>query len=375
MAGDLTYQGAKRISFLPERDAEDNGSIIAGQEYDNVYFQGGVFDNAVMDSATITNSVISGTIGGFTASRAIASDVSGNLVVSASTATELSYLSGVTSAIQTQLNAKQGTITLTTTGSSGAATLVGNTLNIPNYSAPTGQALTRTNDTNVTVTLGGTPASALLQAVSLTLGWTGSLAVGRGGTGVVTLTGLAKGNGTSAFTAAVEGTDYYGPGGTDVAIADGGTGASTAATAFSNLKQAATTGATGVVQKATQADMEAQTADRYGDAASLKYHPGVAKAFVVFNASTGTPTIESSYNVTSITDNSVGDFTVNFTVPFSSAVFASNALAGDRTNAQPAAACPYTRSVTASSIRLVTFNITGTLVDYQYVCGTWYGDQ
>ena len=47
--------------------------------------------------------------------------------------TELSYVKGVTSAIQTQLNGKQGTLTLTTTGTSGAATLVGNTLNIPQY--------------------------------------------------------------------------------------------------------------------------------------------------------------------------------------------------------------------------------------------------
>lgn len=44
-------------------------------------------------------------------------------------------------------------------------------------------ALTKTDDTNVTLTLGGTPASSLLAAVSLTLGWTGTLALGRGGTG------------------------------------------------------------------------------------------------------------------------------------------------------------------------------------------------
>ncbi len=37
-------------------------------------------------------------------------------------------------------------------------------------------ALTKTNDTNVTLTLGGTPATSLLQAVSLTLGWSGTLA-------------------------------------------------------------------------------------------------------------------------------------------------------------------------------------------------------
>ena len=63
-----------------------------------------------------------------------------------------------------------------------------------------GSELTKTDDTNVTISLGGTPASALLQPVSLTLGWTGQLAVSRGGTGVSTLTGVLIGNGTSAIT-------------------------------------------------------------------------------------------------------------------------------------------------------------------------------
>ncbi len=50
-----------------------------------------------------------------------------------------------------------------------------------------GAALTKTDDTNVTLTLGGTPASALLVAASLTLGWTGQLGVTRGGTGLATV--------------------------------------------------------------------------------------------------------------------------------------------------------------------------------------------
>lgn len=48
-------------------------------------------------------------------------------------------------------------------------------------------ALTKTDDTNVTLTLGGTPSTALLQATSLTLGWTGRLALSR----------LAQGSGLS----------------------------------------------------------------------------------------------------------------------------------------------------------------------------------
>jgi hypothetical protein len=41
---------------------------------------------------------------------------------------------------------------------------------------------------------------------------TGTLPVGNGGTGATTLTGVLKGNGTSAFTAATAGTDFVAPG-------------------------------------------------------------------------------------------------------------------------------------------------------------------
>jgi hypothetical protein len=50
----------------------------------------------------------------------------------------------------------------------------------------TAAALTKTDDTNVTLTLGGSPTTALLAATSLTLGWTGQLSAARGGTGTGT---------------------------------------------------------------------------------------------------------------------------------------------------------------------------------------------
>lgn len=46
----------------------------------------------------------------------------------------------------------------------------------------TGAALTASNDTNITLTLGGTPTTALLRAASITAGWTGQLSLARGGT-------------------------------------------------------------------------------------------------------------------------------------------------------------------------------------------------
>jgi len=73
------------------------------------------------------------------------------------------------------------------------------------YTLTLGAALTKVDDTNVTLTLGGTPATSLLRATSLTLGWAGQLSVSRGGTGAATLTGVLIGNGTSAVTAVVGG--------------------------------------------------------------------------------------------------------------------------------------------------------------------------
>ena len=53
---------------------------------------------------------------------------------------------------------------------------------LPSWATPssvTPAALSKVDDTNVTLTLGGTPLTALLQATSLTLGWAGTLADAR----------------------------------------------------------------------------------------------------------------------------------------------------------------------------------------------------
>lgn len=59
---------------------------------------------------------------------------------------------------------------------------------------------------------GGVGVAPSWGKIGLTTHISGTLAVGNGGTGATTLTGLVKGNGTSAFTAATAGTDYAAPG-------------------------------------------------------------------------------------------------------------------------------------------------------------------
>ncbi len=76
-------------------------------------------------------------------------------------------------------------------------------------------ALTKTDDTNVTLTVGGTPTTALPKATSLTLGWTGTLAASRGGTGVnnsstITVGGAFITAGAASLPAIVQGDLWYG---------------------------------------------------------------------------------------------------------------------------------------------------------------------
>jgi len=104
-------------------------------------------------------------------------------------------------------------------GGTGAATLTGYvkgtgtaaltaSATIPASDISSGAALTKADDTNVTLTLGGSPTTAQHAATSITAGWTGQLAVSRGGTGASSLTsnGVLYGSGTSAIAATAAGT-------------------------------------------------------------------------------------------------------------------------------------------------------------------------
>ena len=79
--------------------------------------------------------------------------------------------------LQNALNAKEPTITAGTVSQYWRGDKTWQTF--PTIPTVTPSALTKTDDTNVTLTLGGSPSTALLQGVSLTLGWTGTLADSR----------------------------------------------------------------------------------------------------------------------------------------------------------------------------------------------------
>ena len=109
--------------------------------------------------------------------------------------------SGVVSVAGTLANTNGGT------GQSSAFTQYGIT-----YASTATALATTAAGTSTTVLHGNASGAPTFGAVSLTADVSGTLPVTSGGIGVATLTGIAKGNGTSAFTAATAGTDYVAPG-------------------------------------------------------------------------------------------------------------------------------------------------------------------
>lgn len=98
----------------------------------------------------------------------------------------------LTSTDWSTFNGKQGALTLTTTGTSGAATLVGNTLNIPNYASGGGSGTVTTVSVVSANGFAGTVATAT-STPAITIS--------------TSISGVLKGNGT-AISAAVANTDY-----------------------------------------------------------------------------------------------------------------------------------------------------------------------
>jgi hypothetical protein len=105
-----------------------------------------------------------------------------------------------------------------------------------------------------------------------------------------------------------------------------------------------------------------------------------ALAWVNFNG-TGTVAIRSSYNVSSITDNGTGDYTVNFATALSDANYSA---VGSASPAYGSANTIGTQlftdgsvnevAPTTSAIRIKTANTSGTAIDVKYACVSIFGN-
>lgn len=139
--------------------------------------------------ATITGAATTITSSNLTADRALISNSSGKVAVSSVTSTELGYVSGVTSAIQTQLNGKQATLTFdgtynASTNKAATVSTVTNAINALDVSEVAGEAsktLTSISQSNGKIS--ATYSNIAIAASQVT---SGTLSVDRGGTGATT---------------------------------------------------------------------------------------------------------------------------------------------------------------------------------------------
>lgn len=120
-----------------------------------------------------------------------------------------------------------------------------------------------------------------------------------------------------------------------------------------------------VPSAATQAEQEAGSSTTvYTSPGRQQYHPSAAKGWVAYDHAAAT--ILASYNVSSVGDNSAGDFSVNWDTDFSSANYAI-AVASEH---------PDVRTILklAGSVQVRTRNSGGTLTDGLTDVTAW-GDQ
>lgn len=142
----------------------------------------------------IAGQILVGTTSGAPVAAAINSGT--NITVANGSGSITVNLSGIVSPVLGGTGVNNGANTLTLAGTlatSGAFASVFTMTGATNVTFPTSgtlatttqlvtpAALTKTDDTNVTLTLGGSPSTALVNAASLTLGWSGQLALTRGG--------------------------------------------------------------------------------------------------------------------------------------------------------------------------------------------------
>lgn len=130
------------------------------------------------------------------------------------------------------------------------------------------------------------------------------------------------------------------------------------------------------VTAATQANMETATSTTTAvTPAVVQNHPGVAKFWVMFDGTTGN--ISVSYNVTSVTRNAAGDYSINLTTAFSSANYALFGMANSDAGVPRVVALDDDNANTASVAHVEVYSnaSAGTKADSVNVMVVGFGDQ
>ena len=129
---------------------------------------------------------------------------------------------------------------------------------------------------------------------------------------------------------------------------------------------------------ATQTVMEAATSNTaMVTPLATNWHPGVAKAWVNFTGVGGT-VVTASHNITGVTRNGVGDYTITLATDMSSAAYACVATCGQGVAGTGAQFCltPSGADAAAGTYRIQTITLNpSTLTDAAFVSAVFFGDQ
>lgn len=131
----------------------------------------------------------------------------------------------------------------------------------------------------------------------------------------------------------------------------------------------------------SQSDEETGTSTTsYTSPLNQQYHKSSAKAWAIFVGS-GTVNLVDNYNVSSITDNGTGDYTLNFTTSFSGQWYAcagmgqSDQGGSDGSGNVVVSIRRQNTTPVAGSLRIRTLDLDGTAVDASRVMVVCFGDQ